>query len=241
MTTAFEEDHTVIRRLLFHVHTRRSLDSRIRPEQIVAFARNNGIACVIVADHDTHLGSHDCARIAGNGGPLFPMAAEYRSSQGELIAAFLSAPITTRDPLGTIEETHAQGGLIILPHPFRGSRLPDAVHARCDVIETFNARSSDSENARAAALAEELGKPFLAGADAHLARELGLVVNEYDDVGASLWTDLLRGVAPNSRLQKTTLRAIRESQMIKAYRRADPILLGKSIIRWLQAPPTRTP
>ncbi|MEW5701100.1 MAG: PHP-associated domain-containing protein [Candidatus Zixiibacteriota bacterium] len=227
----------VIHRLLFHVHTRRSHDSTIRPEQIVAFARQHRIGCVIVTDHDSHLGSQDCARLAGSDGPCCPLAAEYRTTQGEIIAAFLEEPMRTRDPKGLIEKTHEQGGIVILPHPFRSQSFPDAILTACDVIEIFNSRVPDGDNARALALAGELGKPFLAGADAHLPRELGLAVNEYETTHDQIWIDLIRQCRPVCRTEKSTIRAMRESQMIKACRRLNPVLLAKSVIRWTQAAP----
>lgn len=227
-------------RLLFHVHTRRSFDSNLTPQQIVDFARRHKFDAVIVTDHNTHLGSWDCAQVAGDDGPRFPLAAEYKSTSGDMIAVFIFRPIAARDPIGIIDETHAQGGLVILPHPFRYSRFSREVFERCDLIETFNARTSDDDNRRAADLARELQKPALAGPDAHLHGELKLAINEYHVPGDWDWKRTLLEGQARTRTAKTTVCSVRTSQMIHACRRGKPILLAKSAIRWIMTPGTRT-
>jgi len=219
-------------RLLAHVHTRRSSDAWITPEQIIDYARRAQIDAVIVSDHNTHLGSVECGRVAGAEGPFVPVAAEYHSTAGDIIALFLTQPIHTRDPLGIITEAHAQGGLILLPHPCRYSRLPDQVFEQCDLIETFNARTPDADNARAAEIAQALRKPVLAGADAHLRGELGLAVNEFEVPAGWDWPRVLLAGKRSFTTAKTTVRGIRTCQMIKACRSGRPILLAKGMLAW---------
>jgi hypothetical protein len=233
MNNPTPESHRAQRTLLFHVHTYHSIDSLMKPQHIVAYARRNGIDAVVVADHDSHEGSVECGEKAGADGPFFPMAAEYRSPDGELIAAFLDKPIATRNALGIIEETHAQGGLIIIPHPFRTAHFSDAVYEQCDALEIFNARTPDRKNERAAELAVELGKPALVGADAHLPNELRLALNEFDVPDD--WGDWRRIILSGERVFQTTKTSVRNayaSQMIKGYRHRDPLLIAKGLVRW---------
>ena len=230
----------MILRLLFHVHTRRSLDGWIKPEQIVRFAEQNGLGAVIVTDHHTHLGSQDCASLSA-GSVEFPLSAEYRSTAGDVVCAFLTGPVTSREPLEMIAETHAQEGIVILPHPYKGSRFADAVFEQADVIEVFNARCSDEDNARARATAEALGKPMIAGADAHTFAELGLVVNEFEVPEPADWRSVLLTAPRTFRTAKTTVRTIRKSQMVKATRQMRPVKFAKNLIRWMQASPDQTP
>ena len=224
-----------VRCLLFHVHTRYSFDSWLSPRRIIASARAAGLDAVVVTDHDTHLGSLTCARLAAERGPLFPAAAEYKSTAGDMISVFLTKAITTREPLGIIEETHAQGGLVVLPHPFKNARFADAVFEQCDLIETFNARTSDTDNARAEEAARSLGKPTIAGADAHLARELGFVINEFDVPPDWPWKRVLLTGSRSAVTTKTTLRNLRLSQMIKSCRSVQPIRFANHAARWLLA------
>ncbi|MEO8247468.1 MAG: hypothetical protein ABI622_10160, partial [Chloroflexota bacterium] len=69
-------------------------------------------------------------------------------------------------------EIHAQGGLAVLPHPYRGRDSDPRRIAAVDLVEVFNARSSEVANASALGDAERLGVPQLAGADIHTAWEL---------------------------------------------------------------------
>lgn len=226
-------------RVLCHVHTRRSSDAWITPQQILSHATARAIDLVIVTDHNTHMGSVDCRALAGNSGPTFPMAAEYRSTSGDMIAAFLTSPITSRDPLGILNEAHAQGAIVILPHPFKHSRFSDAVFEQTDLIEVFNARCTDSQNNRARAIAETLNKATIVGPDAHFQEELGLALNRLAQE-----PDLKKALLTTERsfdTSKTTLRSIRKSQMLKAVRKAQPIAFGKGLVRWMQANPTDTP
>jgi len=229
------------RRLLLHVHTRRSYDAWITPGAIVEFARARGIGMVIVTDHDSHLGSVSCAEAAGDGSVQFPLSAEYKSTAGDIICAFLQNPVKRRDPLDMIRETHDQGGLVILPHPFKGSRFSDSVFEQADVIEVFNARCSNDDNTRAADLARSLAKPGLAGADAHLCFELSLALNEFESTEAADWREVILTAPRTLVTEKTTVRAIRRSQMLKAGRRLQPVEFAKHLIRWAQASPDTTP
>ncbi|HUU46669.1 MAG TPA: PHP domain-containing protein [Acidobacteriota bacterium] len=233
------ESEIVTRRLLFHVHTRRSFDSLLSPRRIVVFARQHHFDAVIVTDHGTHLGAADVARAAGDAGPLFPLAAEYKSTSGDMIAVFITQPVMSRDPLGIIEETHAQGGLVILPHPLRYSHFADEVFERCDLIETFNARTPDADNARAAQIAAALNKPTIAGPDAHIGCEMALVTSEYDVPTDWDWKRILLNAQPRVTAQKSAWRNIRLSQLYKGCRRVRPVLVAKSLIRLITTPADR--
>lgn len=240
MTESLYQDRVRPARVLSHVHTRRSHDAWITPAQIVRYAREADIDVVLVTDHNTHWGSLDCQRVAETGGPVFPMCAEYRSLAGDIIAAFLKSPIPTHDPMGIIEEAHTQGGLVILPHPFKGSCFSDDVFESADIIETFNPRCTHEQNRRAEDTARQLGKPALAGSDAHFVAELGLTLNTFENRGGDLQKLLLTG-ARSFHTDYTTRRRIRRSQMLKSVRRAQPLAFAKNVVRWLQAGRSETP
>ena len=228
-------------RVLFHVHTRYSADAWIKPEEILRHALAHNIGMVIVTDHDSHEGAAACARVSEGTAVTCPLAAEYRSDAGDMIATFLRTAVKTRDPLGIIQETHAQGGLVIIPHPFQRRPFPDRVLEGADLIEIFNSRCSAEQNARALDAAHQLGKPGIAGADAHFVNELGLAWNEFDcQPGADPQT-ILRSTPRIPHASQTTLRAIRNSQLLKAAREFRAIMAAKQLVRMLQAGPTKTP
>jgi predicted metal-dependent phosphoesterase TrpH len=110
---------------------------------------------------------------------------EIRTTAGDLIGAFLSAPIPPGlSPAEAIAAVRAQGGLVGLAHPFdrfRGSvgrgaaSALEAVASAVDWIEAWNARLLLGDgNGRAAALASRLGVPAIAVSDAHTTMEVGI-------------------------------------------------------------------
>lgn len=166
-------------RCLFHIHTRCSFDSILSPAKIIARARQMRIDVLIVTDHNTIQGSRDAQSLAGGRPPMVVTAAEYQSEKGDIIGLFLKEEIRSRRSQEIIQQIHAQGGLVVLPHPYKGHALDEELLEGADLIESYNARCSESDNARAQKLAEESHRPFLAGADAHCSLEIGAAVNEY--------------------------------------------------------------
>jgi len=155
-----------------HLHTRRSFDSFTSPKALVRDAARRGLDFICVCDHDDldgALAAREAARRMGAGrGPAVLVAAEYRSDDGDLVCLGIQRPIATRRPAELIEATHAQGGLVILPHPYRGHHHVERLAAAADLIETVNARCTPAENAAAAGLAARHGKPAVGGSDAHM-------------------------------------------------------------------------
>src|SRR5262249_50681744 len=113
-----------------------------------------GVDVLIVTDHNTLQGSLDIRALAGGRSPLVLCAAEYKSEKGDIIGIFLTEEIRSRDSGEIVEQIHKQGGLAILPHPFKGHKLDDELLAHMDLMETYNGRCSESENAHAGQLAQ---------------------------------------------------------------------------------------
>jgi predicted metal-dependent phosphoesterase TrpH len=166
-------------RCLFHVHTRRSFDSLLSPKTIYSRAREMGLDVLIVTDHNTVQGSLDLGRFANGISPMTITAAEYQSEKGDIIGLFLREEIRTRRSSEIIQQIRAQGGLVVLPHPFKGHKLDDELLRGVDLLETYNSRCSQTDNAKAAELCLQRNLPFLAGADAHTSSELGTAINEF--------------------------------------------------------------
>ena len=74
---------------------------------------------------------------------------------------------------------HDAGGLVWLPHPFRGHPDLGDLPYEVDIIEVFNARCSFTRNQRARDLCNEVDAIPAYGSDVHLARELGAMLVEY--------------------------------------------------------------
>jgi predicted metal-dependent phosphoesterase TrpH len=157
-----------------HAHTHHSFDSLTAPRALVARAVALGIDVLAVTDHDTWQGAVEC-RAAAAGRPLqVVIGSEVATDQGDVIGLFLTSDVRERRARAFCDAVHAQGGLSLLPHPYKWHRLDDALLAKIDLVEVHNGRTPRADNERAAALAAERGLPALVGPDAHRAGELSL-------------------------------------------------------------------
>ncbi|MDP9244245.1 MAG: PHP domain-containing protein [Chloroflexota bacterium] len=157
---------------LLHVHTWHSFDSLLPPAAYLAYARRSRLDFLCVTDHNTLAGSLEVARRNTDPRLEVVIGAEYATDRGDLIGLFLREEVRSRRFADAAAEIHAQGGLALLPHPYRGRVTDPSRYETVDLIEVFNARSSDASNAAARADAERLKKPVTAGADIHTAWEL---------------------------------------------------------------------
>lgn len=168
-----------------HGHTHYSWDSIISPEAYVRACLRRGINCVAVTDHNTIVGALAVQKIA----PFKVIVGEeIRTNAGEIIGLFLTETIPGGlSPEETIERIKAQGGLVLLPHPFGGWRSFDAtrldgIASSIDAIEAFNARVlSRRDNDLAQAFANKHNLAMSAGSDAHSPCELGHAYIEISD------------------------------------------------------------
>lgn len=170
-----------------HCHTSASFDSLAHPVKVVRAAAARGLTHVIITDHDRIDGALR-ARDAAPQGLTVIVGSEIRTSDGDLIGAFLDRPVragmSAADAIAAIRD---QGGLVGIPHPFdrfRGSLLVDArmeaLAPLVDWVETHNARLLGGGNERAAAFAAEQGRPGVAASDAHTVLEVGVAYTVLD-------------------------------------------------------------
>jgi predicted metal-dependent phosphoesterase TrpH len=214
-------------RCLFHLHTRHSFDSLLPPHKIVARARELKIDALIVTDHNTIKGSLETKRNSQGNPPLVIVAAEYQSEKGDIIGLFLQEEIVSRESSVIVRQIHEQGGLLVLPHPYKGHKLDDELLSAVDIIETYNSRCSPEQNDRARHLAQEWKLPEIAGADAHCFQELGTALNEYSETHAGNETELrtlLLNAPRKVLIQKASPLCRPYSQLIKAVKTRNPHL-----------------
>lgn len=227
-------DDKMTLRCLAHIHTKFSFDSWLSPGNILTRARQRKVDVLIVTDHNSIRGSVEVLRLA-QGWPKFVIVAgEYQTEKGDIIGLFLKQEIESRRSQEVICEIKKQGGLVLLPHPYKGHTLDDGLLAGVDLVETFNARCSTLDNTRAENLARSLGKPGIAGCDAHCAPELQAVINEFEgakpDNERELRATLL--AAPRQIQTRKVSRIYQPySQMIKAYKLKDPRLFVYQVKR----------
>jgi predicted metal-dependent phosphoesterase TrpH len=210
-----------ILRGIIHCHSEHSYDSLTPVSSYLRFARKQELDFIILTDHDTTVGSRQLHEMAGRRMPELqvPIAAEYKTDQGDIIAAFLQEEISERSYSRFLAAARAQKALLLLPHPYVAHTDPERLASDCDLIEVFNSRARHDANERAALLAAEKRKPVYAGSDAHLYRSLHRAVIEVANQGG-LRTSLM--TSPNTWTTSETPRwEIAVSQLTKSWKNRD--------------------
>lgn len=156
----------------------------LEPAIIIKIAKKRGLGGVAITDHNTIKGSLQAGKINDKGNFHIIPGAEIRTEYGDLIGLYLHEEIKSRHFDEVVEEIKKQGGIAILPHPYRkGKTIPLKLIENIDAIEVLNSRSSRKSNGDSLALAISQNKAFSAGSDAHVAFEIGksfIEVNEID-------------------------------------------------------------
>jgi len=191
-------------------------------------ARQARTDILIVTDHETTRGSEEVSVLANGNPPYVIRAAEYKTEKGDVIGLFLKKEILSRESNEVIREIRRQGGLIVLPHPYKGHTLDPGLIEQMDLIESFNSRCGPEENRLAAELAGKFNKPILGGCDAHCAAEIGSAITQFS-LGTLNGEEDLRDVilrAPRQ-VQVRPVSKIYQplSQMIKACKTKNAMLL----------------
>lgn len=176
-------DHIILSTLLkydLHVHSKYSMKCGIlEPYEIIKHAMTKGLNGIAITDHDTIKGGLECKKYETDSLKVI-VGCELNTRQGEIIGLFLNEEIRSREINEAIDEIHAQGGLVTVPHPFDTMRRSTLKHmsehvGKIDAIEVFNARCIfDKSNNEALEFARKQRIPATAGSDAHYANEIGL-------------------------------------------------------------------
>ncbi|CAA9552159.1 MAG: hypothetical protein AVDCRST_MAG18-404 [uncultured Thermomicrobiales bacterium] len=164
-------------KLDLHMHSHHSRDCTIPTAEVLRICQRRGMGGIAITDHNSLAGGLEGVRLAPPGFTVI-VGEEVKSSEGEIIGLFLSEEIPGGlTPEETAGRIRAQGGVVIVPHPFdplRRSPLKRpalerlAVAGLVDAIEILNARMAlKSHNLRGAEFAARMGLPGTAGSDAH--------------------------------------------------------------------------
>jgi predicted metal-dependent phosphoesterase TrpH len=173
-----------------HLHSRNSPDGTRDVKDIVRIARKRGLDGIAITDHDTIRGGLDALKLKPEGIDVI-CGCEVCTDRGDVIGLFLTEEIKARDHVAVIDEIHAQGGIVVVPHPFdslRGSAFwPSDSDARLiDAIEVINARCVfRRSNAAADRYADRYALARTGSSDAHFGAEIGnacTLINENDNI-----------------------------------------------------------
>ena len=117
-------------KLDLHVHTNHSFDGRIDVETLLKTAKEAGLDAVAITDHDTMSAVGLAKKITG-GVAVIPGMEITAAGGMHIIGLFLTDEIISREIDNVIDEIHQQGGLVMIPHPYRpGTGLMDIKEER---------------------------------------------------------------------------------------------------------------
>jgi predicted metal-dependent phosphoesterase TrpH len=164
-----------------HVHTKYSGHSLLKVETIAKVARQRGLHAVAITDHDQVRGAYALSL-------KFPtiIGEEISCDEGEVIGLFIRERIEGGPALEVMDRIRAQGGLVMIPHPFDSLRKglnDEELCAKADLIEVFNSRvTRPRDNIRAIAFAKMRDIQAVVGSDAHSKAEIGRSWMEVDTI-----------------------------------------------------------
>ena len=196
-----------------HIHSKYSHDSLMSPESIVKKAKKVGLTCIAITDHDTIRGGIEGKNVGEKYSIRVIVGSEVNTDCGDIIGLNLTEEIHVTEWKEVIRAIRSQGGLVVLPHPYREHTSVDLVAQQVDFIECWNARSTPEQNNLAHDLAVRLSKPEIIGSDAHIPEEIGLVK-------ASINPQTFELSAINSAKQ-TSVWNIRKSQIVSHLKRGE--------------------
>jgi len=158
----------------FHIHSKYSFDSIMSPKKIIKTAVKKNLDLIAITDHNTIKGGVEVKKASGNNIKVI-VGAEIKTDIGDIIGFNLNNEIKSINWEEVLDQIKAQGGLSMLPHPYRSHKNIYEIAKKVDFIEVWNARSTIDQNEQAFNLAKKLKKKMLAGSDAHLYSEIGNV------------------------------------------------------------------
>jgi predicted metal-dependent phosphoesterase TrpH len=161
-----------------HIHSCYSFDSTMEPKTIVLRAQKAKMNLIAITDHGTIEGALETRKKATNQfGVEVIIGEEIGTDIGDIIGLNLTETIPSGRHMkwrDVLSEINRQGGISVLPHPYRDHRgdiYPVAIEV--DIIEGWNARCSMEENQKAITLVRETMKPSIVSSDAHFPSEIG--------------------------------------------------------------------
>jgi predicted metal-dependent phosphoesterase TrpH len=179
-----------------HIHTIvGSMDSDISPKRLAESARKVGLTGVALTEHMSQWLPDEADHFRQESGLFVFNAREWSTDMGHIIVFGLDRAVRgvarARDLRRACEEN---GAFMILCHPFRyfpgpsnylfggrrdaqelstGALAEHPLFDLVDAIEVLNGGCIERENALAQEVAQVLGKPGVAGSDAHMPSEVG--------------------------------------------------------------------
>jgi predicted metal-dependent phosphoesterase TrpH len=197
----------------------------VSPRHLLRFALANALNFLILTDHDTIDGSLALRREVKRKKVALevPIAAEYKTSHGDIIAVFIEEEIQARELTSFVSEVQEQGGLLLLPHPYNNHKDVERLAEIVDLIEVFNSRSSEANNEASLKLALRHAKGQYWAPDAHISGTLSRALVSVESTG-SLKNSLSAGGISPIRALPASRSDLWISQYVKAIKTRSPRL-----------------
>ena len=175
----------MLKRFDFHVHSFFSKDACNSPEDLIASAQKRGLSGIAITDHDS-CEAHEYLR--GRPIPdnfLLIPGVEVSTAEGHMLCIGATLPYLKKQPAKKVfEEIKKAGGIAIPAHPYdawrAGIREEILDTLPLEVLEVFNAATSEKSNAKALAYAQKRGLSMTAASDAHHSSAVGVSSTELD-------------------------------------------------------------
>lgn len=197
-----------------HVHsTIGSADSVIAPRTLVKQAKKVGLTGVAITEHVAPWSDEDTKRYCRECDLFLYNACEWTTDAGHIITIGLSRELRGITSAGELRDIASpQGAFLILCHPFRDfpgptnylfGQMPNSasfaverlaehsIFQMVDAIEILNGGNNERENRLAREVARVLGKPGVAGSDAHRTPDVGRCVTVFEGEHVTSEDDLL--------------------------------------------------
>jgi hypothetical protein len=198
-----------------HTHTCYSFDCNTAVDKLIHAAEEAGLEAIAITDHDS-ISAVRLAQKLSDKITIIP-GMEISTWKGtHLIGLFLKNKIESKEIFEVIDEIHEQGGLAVLPHPFRRSsgfmyakdkhQLYTADEARellsrIDLVETVNLNCTMEALTDADiffACFPDI--PQSAGRDAHTLNVVGKAYVDLEEVKSNSLEDIKEALLKSSRL-----------------------------------------
>jgi predicted metal-dependent phosphoesterase TrpH len=167
-----------------HMHTSFSPDSGNRPEDLLRRAKEAGLNGLAITDHQTIEGALATRRLNGDKDFEVIVGEEVTTDHGDVLALYTERHVAAKDLLDVIEDIKSQGGIVIVPHPFRPTQrfsYPfEKLVGKIDAIEVVNSRTPDSSNNKAAQTAKALNIAAVGSSDAHILMDVGKAYTTFE-------------------------------------------------------------
>ena len=168
----------------FHMHTRASPCSNMRPEDIVKYSIKAGLDVIAITDHNT-TEAVGLVKAAAAGRLTVIPGIELLTPQGEILILNPQREYKG-DLIEVCEQAHMDNAIIIAQHPFDsmrkciGNNINRIMHM-ITAVEVFNGRTIFQKyNKMAAHFAKEFNLPGLSNSDAHTVYEIGNAYNIFE-------------------------------------------------------------